>query len=104
VERKFVPLGKQSKRKRREHYAAHRKDWGGLNPVTRKPPDPKAYSRKKTGQWCKDDPLSGFLYFREAIFAASMSGISVPDSFFDLLYAAVYEGGDYRSAAHTHVV
>ena len=69
MKRKFVPLGKQSKRQRREHYAAHRKDWGGVNPVTRKPPDPKVYNRKKSGQWYKDDPLSGFLYFYETIFA-----------------------------------
>jgi hypothetical protein len=44
---KFVPYSKLSKRKRREHNIAKRGSWGGLNPVTKKPANPKAYSRTK---------------------------------------------------------
>jgi len=57
----FVPLGKQSKQKQKEHHAARRKDWGGLNPVTRKPPNPNAYNRKKSERWFEQEPQLGFL-------------------------------------------
>ena len=62
MEQKFVPLEKQSKRKRKEYYASQRKDWGELNPVTRTTPNPKAYKRKKSGQRYEHEPLSGFFY------------------------------------------
>ena len=45
---KFVPFEKLSKKKQRELNAIRRKDWNGLNPVTRKPENPKAYNRKRT--------------------------------------------------------
>lgn len=44
---KFIPLSKQSKKKQREAHAKRRSTWGALNPVTRKPANPKAYNRKK---------------------------------------------------------
>jgi hypothetical protein len=60
MKKRFIPLDKQSKQKQREFYAARRSDWGGINPVTRKPPNPKAYNRKKTGQRFKDESGPGF--------------------------------------------
>ena len=57
---KFVPLEKQSKRKRQEYYSTRRKDWGELNPVTRTVPSAKVYNRKKSGQRYEHEPLSGF--------------------------------------------
>ena len=57
---KFIPLGKQSKKAQQEYHAARRKDWGSLNPVTRKPPDPKAYNRKKSGPRFEHEPWPGF--------------------------------------------
>ena len=60
MKKRFIPLGKQSKRKQREFHAARRNDWGGINPVTRKPPNPKAYDRKKSGQRFKDESPPGF--------------------------------------------
>jgi len=57
---KFVPLEKQSKRKRKEYYASRRKTWGELNPVTRSTPNPRAYNRKKSGQRYEHEPLPGF--------------------------------------------
>ena len=45
---KFVPFEKLSKKKKRELNAIRRKDWNGINPVTRKPENPKAYNRKRT--------------------------------------------------------
>ena len=44
---KFVPYEKLSRKKQRELDALRRGSWGGLNPVTRKPENPKAYNRKK---------------------------------------------------------
>jgi len=46
----FIPLGKQSKQKQKEYHASKRGSWGDINPVTRKPPNPKAYTRNKTGR------------------------------------------------------
>ena len=42
---KSIPLAKQSKKAQREHNAAQRGSWYGLNPVTRTVPDRKKYSR-----------------------------------------------------------
>jgi len=46
----FIPLKKQSKQKQKEYHASKRGIWGDINPVTRKPPNPKAYDRKKIGK------------------------------------------------------
>lgn len=45
--KKFVPKEKLSKKAKRELNALQRKGWNGINPVTRKPENPKAYNRKK---------------------------------------------------------
>ncbi len=44
---KFVPLEKMSKKNRREFYSKQRRDWNGLNPVTRTAVKPKKYSRAR---------------------------------------------------------
>lgn len=44
---KFVPLEKMSKKSRREFYAKKRKDWNGLDPVTRVARENKKYSRAR---------------------------------------------------------
>ena len=62
MKEKFIPLAKQSKRKQREYHAARRGDWGGLNPVTRKPPDPKVYNRKKSGCSTECDCHPDFIF------------------------------------------
>lgn len=51
---KFIPFKKLSKKKKRELMTKRRGTWGGLNPVTRKPPNPKAYNRKKARKWIDD--------------------------------------------------
>ena len=43
---KFVPYEKLSKKKKKELNAKRRQTWG-INPVTRRPENPKAYNRKK---------------------------------------------------------
>lgn len=51
---KYIPYEKLSKKKKREQDQRHRSTWGPLNPVTRKPADPKAYNRRKARKWSDD--------------------------------------------------
>ena len=67
MKQKYVPLDKQSKRKKKEYHAAQRKDWGNLNPVTRKAPNLKVYNRKKSERRYEYEPRSDFFIFREQI-------------------------------------
>ena len=60
MRQQYVPLEKRSKREQREYHAAQRGSWCELNPVTRKPPNPKAYTRKKSGQRYEYEPPPGF--------------------------------------------
>lgn len=43
---KFVSYEKMSRKERRKVDSAKRRDWNGLNPVTRIAEKPKKYSRK----------------------------------------------------------
>lgn len=43
----MVPYEKMSKKARKELDSRKRRNWGGLNPATRKPVNPKAYDRNK---------------------------------------------------------
>ncbi len=54
---KFIPYEKLSKKEKRKIDAAGRGSWNGLNPVTRRPANPRAYNRKKA-QNPKYDPDS----------------------------------------------
>lgn len=58
----FVPLEKQSKKQQRAYHLARRGSWGEVNPVTRKPPNPKAYRRKQSRNWKEDDPFKAGLF------------------------------------------
>ena len=51
---KFVPYDKLSKKKKRELDKVRRGSWYGINPVTRKPENSRAYNRKKTRTWSDD--------------------------------------------------
>jgi hypothetical protein len=51
---KFVPFEKLSKKKQRQLNAKKRGSWHGLNPVTRRPENQKAYQRQKARKWRKD--------------------------------------------------
>ena len=52
---KFIPYEKLSKKKKRELDKKQRRTWGGLDPVTRKAPNPKAYNKKKARKVNRDD-------------------------------------------------
>ena len=51
---KFVPYEKLSKKEKRKLNEARRGSWQGVNPVTRKSENPKAYKRYKARQWDED--------------------------------------------------
>lgn len=68
---KFIPYEKLSKRRRQEINAKRRGGWGALCPVTRKPPDPKAYNRKKARTWSDDAHMAGFFVLCYNYFAAT---------------------------------
>lgn len=59
---KFVSYDKLSKKEKRKLDQAKRQTWGGLNPVTRKPENSKAYNRNKTRNWKREihEPVPGF--------------------------------------------
>lgn len=59
---KHIPYEKLSKKKKREQDQKHRTTWGNLNPVTRKPANPKAYKRREARKW-EDDPDTVLLFF-----------------------------------------
>ncbi len=45
--KEMVPYEKLSKKAKRELDKRSRRDWGGLNPVTRSPESSKAYNRSR---------------------------------------------------------
>lgn len=51
---KFIPFEKLSKKKQRELCRAKRGSWYGLNPMTRRPENSKAYNRRKAQKWSDD--------------------------------------------------
>lgn len=61
MQQKFVPFEKRSKKEKRRLNAQKRGGWGELNPVTRKPQNPKAYNRKKVPKIGKDDFTEPFI-------------------------------------------
>lgn len=64
---KFIPLEKLSKKKQRELHAKRRGSWQGINPVTRKIENPKAYNRKKAQKWKEDSTTVPFAFLMFAL-------------------------------------
>ena len=44
---RFIPLNKKSKKEQKKFHSMQRKDWNGLNPMTRTVPNGKGYDRNK---------------------------------------------------------
>lgn len=57
---KFVPYEKLSKKKKREMDAKRRGSWHGIDPVTRKPENSRAYNRRKARSWNDEFPHRAF--------------------------------------------
>lgn len=62
---KFIPFDKLSKKKQREQNAKRRGSWHGLNPVTRKPENSRAYNRQKARKWNEDSMTVPFVIYGE---------------------------------------
>jgi hypothetical protein len=58
---KYVPIEKRSKKAKLTLAKAKRGTWGAINPVTRTPPNPKAYIRSKTRR--EDETFNGGFAF-----------------------------------------
>ena len=59
---KFVPYDKLSKKKKKELDKARRGSWYGINPVTRKPENSRAYNRRKARTWSDDSTTVLFCF------------------------------------------
>ncbi len=62
--KRYIPYEKLSKRQKRAQNRMARRDWGVLNPVTRKPENPKAYDRAKIR---RDDESRPDFFFLENV-------------------------------------
>lgn len=62
---KFIPYEKLSKKQQRELNRANRGSWGAVNPVTRKPANPKAYNRQKARRRKNDPSECDFCFLYE---------------------------------------
>ena len=86
---KYIPYEKLSKKEKRKINNKRRRTWGGINPITRKPENSKAYSRKKNQYW-KDELSSA-----DSFFVALFTFFDVPvNNSFELINGFV-EGGVY---------
>lgn len=59
---KFIPYEKLSPKKKKEIDRQKRGSWYGINPVTRKPPNPKAYNRRKARKVDEYPPGVPFIF------------------------------------------
>ena len=77
---RYVPFEKLSKKKQREQNAAKRGSWLGVNPVTRKAENPRAYNRRKAQKWsdCSNSvPFDFYIMLKKSRSTAlTFSGLS----------------------------
>jgi len=69
---KFIPYGKLSKKEKRKMDQAKRQTWGGLNPVTRRPTNSKAYNRRKSQDWKRELPPKACDFSLESLSKGSL--------------------------------
>ena len=60
---KFILFVKLSKKTQQEINKSHRKSWGNIDPVTKRPANSKAYNRKKARAWKDTFPTSELFYY-----------------------------------------
>ena len=80
---KFIPYEKLSKKKQRELNAARRGTWT-INPVTRKPANPKAYNRKTARNWKDDSNSVPFGYLCFSVITGNSIGRTISGNLFQL--------------------
>jgi len=59
---KFIPFVKLSKKTQQEINKSRRKNWGNIDPTTKRPENSKAYNRKKAQAWKDDFPAPELFY------------------------------------------
>ena len=99
---KFIPYEKLSKKEKRKLDLAKRQTWGELNPVTRKPENSKAYNRKKSQAWKREQSLPDcdFFLHKFIIFSMSPYVFNTPQNGV-LLAACIPHQGPYRMFLHS---
>ena len=60
---KFIPFAKLSKKEQQAINKSRRKNWGSIDPVTKRPTNSKAYNRKKARAWKDTFPTSELFYY-----------------------------------------
>lgn len=60
---KFIPFVKLSKKTQQEINKSRCKNWGNIDPVTKRPANSKAYNRKKARAWKDTFPTSELFYY-----------------------------------------
>ncbi|WP_337370235.1 hypothetical protein [Phascolarctobacterium faecium] len=60
---KFIPFAKLSKKLQQAINKSRRKNWGNIDPVTKRPANSKAYNRKKARAWKDTFPTSELFYY-----------------------------------------
>lgn len=60
---KFIPFAKLSKKTQQEINKSRRKNWGNIDPTTKRPKNSKTYNRKKAQAWKDDFPTSELFYY-----------------------------------------
>ena len=60
---KFIPFVKLSKKTQQEINKSRRKNWGNIDPVTKRPANSKAYNSKKARAWKDTFPTSELFYY-----------------------------------------
>ena len=60
---KFIPFVKLSKKTQQEINKSRRKNWGNIDPVTKRPANSKEYNRKKARAWKDTFPTSELFYY-----------------------------------------
>ncbi len=61
--RKQIPYEKLSKKEKQALDRQRRRTWGDISPITRRPANPKAYTRPKAQQWDHDPDVASFFAF-----------------------------------------
>lgn len=75
----FLPREKMSKRNKRALDGKKRAGWDGINPITRKTENKKAYNRKKSPRWYNDYSTGIFVMDYSGSALSAPSGVtSVP--------------------------
>ncbi len=64
---KFIPFAKLSKKAQQVINKSKRKNWGNIDPVTKRPTNSKAYNRKKAQAWKDDFPTPELFIFYKVL-------------------------------------